>query len=81
MNNASGVARDNGSFGGGIALASELIADAGYPNGSLYWNGTYTGPAEFWEKAMLPDNGFVTGIWLNAYEINNLANQNIIAIR
>jgi len=74
LNNAYGVARDNGSYGGGIALASELIADAGYPNGSLYWNGTYTGPAEFWEKAMLPDNGFVTGIWLNAYEINNLAN-------
>jgi len=74
LNNAYGVARDNGSYGGGIALASELIADAGYPNGSLYWNGTYTGPAEYWEKAMLPDNGFVTSIWLNAYEINNLAN-------
>lgn len=63
-------ARDNDSYGGHIALASELIAN----EGDLSWNGTYTGPAEFNEKAILADNGFVEDIWMNAYEIINQAN-------
>ncbi len=70
LNNIYGVARSDGSYGGGIALASELIGNSG----GLSWNGTYVGPAEYNEKAILSDNGFVEGIWVNAYEISNEAN-------
>ena len=68
--NAYGDARSSASYGGGIALASELIAN----DGDLYWNGTFVQPAEYDEKAMLADNSFVRDIWMNAYNINNQAN-------
>jgi starch-binding outer membrane protein, SusD/RagB family len=70
LNNIYAVARDNGSYGGGITLASELIGN----NGSLSWNGTYVQPAEYNEKAILSDNSFVESIWVNAYDISNEAN-------
>lgn len=70
LNNAYGLARSSSSYGGSIALASELIAN----DGDLWWNGTYVAPAEFDEKAMVADNGFVEDIWMNAYVINNEAN-------
>ncbi len=63
-------ARDNDSYGGHIALASELIANDGH----LSWNGTYVQPAEFDEKAILADNSYVRDIWMNGYEIINQAN-------
>lgn len=65
-----GIARSSSSYGGNIALASELIAN----DGDIYWNGTYVQPAEFDEKAMLPDNSYVRDIWMNGYRINNQAN-------
>ncbi len=68
--NAYGVARSNLSYGGGIALASELIAN----DGDIYWNGTYVQPGEYNEKAIVTDNSFVADIWLNGYEISNHAN-------
>ena len=68
--NAYGDARSSSSYGGGIALASELIAN----DGDLYWNGTFVQPAEYDEKAMLADNSFVRDIWMNAYNINNQSN-------
>lgn len=70
LNNIYAVARDNSSYGGGIALASELIGNAG----GISWNGTYVQPAEYNEKAILSDNSFVEGIWINAYDISNEAN-------
>ena len=70
LNNIYAEVRDNDSYGGGIALAAELIGNPG----EISWNGTYVGPAEFNEKAILADNGFVEDIWMNAYEINNQAN-------
>ena len=63
-------ARDNDSYGGHIALASELLAN----EGDLSWNGTYVQPAEFDEKAVLADNSYVRDIWMNGYEIINQAN-------
>lgn len=63
-------ARDNDSYGGHIALASELIANDGH----LSWNGTYVQPAEFDEKAILADNSYVRDIWMNGYQIINQAN-------
>ncbi|WP_372745361.1 RagB/SusD family nutrient uptake outer membrane protein, partial [Lutibacter sp.] len=65
-----GVARNAYSYGGGIAMASELIGNSG----DVSWNGTYVDPAQYDEKAMISDNGFVETLWLNAYEINNQAN-------
>ncbi|MDX1602064.1 MAG: RagB/SusD family nutrient uptake outer membrane protein [Salinimicrobium sediminis] len=63
-------ARENDSYGGHIALASELLADDDH----LSWNGTYVQPAEFDEKAILADNSYVRDIWMNGYEIINQAN-------
>lgn len=68
--NAYGVARSNLSYGGGIALASELIAN----DGDIYWNGTYVQPGEYNEKAIVTDNSFVADIWLNGYKVSNQAN-------
>jgi hypothetical protein len=68
--NAYGVARSSSSYGGGIALASELLAN----DGDIYWNGTYVQPGEYDEKAVLTDNSFVANIWLNAYDISNQTN-------
>lgn len=64
-----GIARADDSYGGNIALASELIAN----DGDIYWNGTYVQPAEFDEKAMLPDNSYVRDIWMNGYKIIDLS--------
>jgi hypothetical protein len=68
--NAYGVARSSSSYGGGIALASELLAN----DGDIYWNGTYVQPGEYNEKAVLTDNSYVANIWLNAYDISNQTN-------
>lgn len=62
--------RSTDSYGGGIGLASELLGTAT----DLSWNGTFVGPAEYNEKAIVPNNDFVEPLWLNAYEINNEAN-------
>lgn len=70
LNNAYGTARSRTLYGGGFVLASELIGNGG----DLAWNGTYVGPAEYNEKAMLPDNGFVEDFWMNGYEVINQAN-------
>lgn len=70
VNNIYGEARDNDSYGGGIAMAADLLGD----DGKVSWNGTYTQPAEYEEKAIISDNFYVELIWLNAYEINNQAN-------
>lgn len=70
LNNAYGTARSGSSYGGGIAMASELLAN----DGDLSWNGTYVDPAEFDEKAMLADNGFVHDIWMNGYDVINQSN-------
>jgi len=70
VNNIYGEARDNDSYGGGIAMAADLLGD----DGKISWNGTYTQPAEYEEKAIISDNVYVEDIWMNAYEINNQAN-------
>lgn len=63
-------ARSTSSYGGYIGLAAELLAN----DGELSWNGTFVQPAEFDEKTIVATNSFVESIWLNGYEINNLAN-------
>lgn len=70
LNNAYGDARASSNYGGGIALASELIAN----QGELYWDGTYVQPSQYDEKAILKDNSFVESLWLRAYKISNQTN-------
>lgn len=70
LNNAYGDARSSSNYGGGIALASELIAN----QGDLYWGGTYAPPGQYDEKTMLSDNSFVESMWLKAYKISNQTN-------
>lgn len=70
LNNIYGEARSSASYGGGITLVSELVGNSD----EISWNGTYTQPAEYAEKAVLADNSFIEDIWMNAYEINNQAN-------
>lgn len=70
LNNAYGDARSSALYGGGIALASELIAN----DGDLYWDGTYVQPNQYDEKAVLTDNSFVESMWLRAYKISNETN-------
>ena len=70
LNNAYGDARSSALYGGGIALASELIAN----DGDLYWDGTYVQPNQYDEKAILTDNSYVQSIWLRAYKISNQTN-------
>ncbi|WP_413998632.1 RagB/SusD family nutrient uptake outer membrane protein [Flavobacterium sp. W1B] len=70
LNSAYGDARSSALYGGGIALASELIAN----DGDLYWDGTYIQPGQYDEKAILTDNSFVESMWLRAYKISNQAN-------
>ncbi|UJH89876.1 RagB/SusD family nutrient uptake outer membrane protein [Antarcticibacterium sp. 1MA-6-2] len=62
--------RSDDAYAGGIALISELLGNTG----DLSWNGTYLEPGEFDEKAVVAANSFVSGTWLNAYQINNQAN-------
>lgn len=70
LNNIYGEARSGDSYGGGIGMASELLANAG----DISWNGTFTQPGEYNEKSVLTNNIYVRNIWLNAFEINNQAN-------
>lgn len=75
-----GLARSSSSYGGSVALASELLAS----DGELGWKGTFVAPGEFYDKAILADNSYVENIWLNGYKISNqsnivLANLKIVA--
>ena len=70
LNSIYGDARSDDSYGGGIALASELLGNSD----ELNWNGTYVQPGEYHEKAVLTGNSFVAGTWLNGYQMNNQAN-------
>lgn len=57
-------------YGGYIQLMSDLLAD----NGDISFNGTFSAPQEIQRKTILKDNGFVTTIWTNGYNVVNRAN-------
>ena len=63
-----------GSYGGYIQLTSELLAE----NGELTFVGTFNDPAQIFRKEILRDNGFVTTVWVNAYNTINRTN-NVLA--
>ena len=68
-----GVYEESGqdeSYGGELQLMADLLGSGNITN----WAGTFIQPRQIKNKAILPDNSFVTGFWNNAYEVINQAN-------
>ncbi|MBC6990479.1 MULTISPECIES: RagB/SusD family nutrient uptake outer membrane protein [Hymenobacter] len=65
---------DNDLYVGNIPFISELLAD----NGEIDFVGTYVQPRQFFQKSVLVNNSFVAGVWNNAYNTINIAN-NVLA--
>jgi hypothetical protein len=58
------------SYGGQTQVTSDLLGN----NNQVSWNGTFLAPGEFFDKAVLIDNGFVSVTWANHYQTINQAN-------
>ncbi len=58
------------SHGGSLQVISDLLGN----DDQVTWGGTFLSPAEIVNKTILPDNGFVSSFWDNAYEVINQAN-------
>ncbi|MDH3710656.1 MAG: RagB/SusD family nutrient uptake outer membrane protein [Cyclobacteriaceae bacterium] len=63
-------------WGGDFLMHADLYAD----NGELFWNGSFIGPRQIFNKVILTDNGEVAEIWLEAYETINRANNVLSAL-
>lgn len=65
----------NGDLGGGdYHMHADLLGDTD----ELFWNGSFLGPRQIFNKEILTDNGEVQEIWLESYETINRAN-NVLA--
>lgn len=62
------------AYGGYIQMLSDLLAD----DGEETFVGTFVPPIQINRKAILKDNGFVSSVWVNAYNTINRAN-NVLA--
>ncbi|GAA4050114.1 RagB/SusD family nutrient uptake outer membrane protein [Hymenobacter glaciei] len=62
------------AYGGYIQLMSDLLAD----DGEITFIGTFIPPNQINRKSILKDNGFVSAIWVNAYNVINRTN-NVLA--
>ena len=58
------------SHGGQLQVISDLLG----ADDQITWGGTFLAPAEIKEKMILPDNGFISALWNNSYEVINQAN-------
>ncbi len=63
-------------WGGDFLMHADLFAD----DGELFWNGSFIGPRQIFNKAILTDNGEVSEIWLEAYETINRVNNVLSAL-
>ena len=63
-------------YGGCILRNSELTAS----DGEISWQGTYNGPREIYNHAIIPANGDITSQWLNSYECVNVCNNVLSAL-
>lgn len=52
----------------------QVIADLLGSDDQISWGGTFLAPSEIKNRNILPDNGFVSDFWDNAYETINQAN-------
>lgn len=66
--------QNNAGYAGYIQLMTDLLAD----DGSEAFVGTFADPQQAQRKNLLVNNGFVTAIWLNGYDIINRTN-NVLA--
>jgi len=57
-------------FGGELMRNAELLA----ADGEIIFSGTFGAPSDIWRKEMTTINSDVSGMWLNAYEAINIAN-------
>ncbi len=55
---------------GDFHMHADLLAD----DGELFWNGSFIGPRQIFNKSILITNGEVSEIWLESYETINRAN-------
>ena len=55
---------------GDFHMHADLLAD----DGELFWNGSFIGPRQIFNKVILIDNAEVREIWLESYETINRAN-------
>ncbi len=58
------------SYGGRL----QMLADLYGATNQLSWIGTFQQPREVFNKALLVNNTFISGYWLNAYALINMAN-------
>ena len=63
-------------WGGDFLMHADLFAD----DGELFWNGSFIGPRQIFNKAILTDNVEVSEIWLEAYETINRVNNVLSAL-
>ncbi len=61
---------DGDVYGGNMQRDAELIGD----DGEIFWDGTFTDPAEIWDNAMLITNGQAEATWLDCYRVINICN-------
>lgn len=64
-------------YGGGIYVYSDLLASTG---GDINFFGTFQGLTQISNKEIPVTNGFVSGVWLNAYTTINNANEVLSAL-
>lgn len=68
--------RYSATYGGCVLRNSELSGGTG----EISWQGTYNGPREIYNHAIISANGDITQQWLNSYECVNICNNVLSAL-
>ena len=63
-------AGQSSTFGGQTNVMADLLGSTG----EVGWEGTFVQPRQFFQKNILVDNTYVSGLWANSYEVINQAN-------
>ena len=58
------------SYGGRLQMMADLYG----ATDQVSWNGTFQQPRQIYVKNVLVDNSYVSGFWLNAYDVINQTN-------
>ncbi len=76
LNGAYDAISEADLYGGQLMMSPDLLAD----DGEVDWTGTFSQPAEFWNKDLTVDNSFVLTQWSDAYNAINIANNVLSAL-
>lgn len=76
MTGAYRTIRYSATYGGCLLRNSELSGGSG----EISWQGTYNGPREIYNHAIISANGDITQQWLNSYECINVCNNVLSAL-